>query len=40
MVLEEQVVLVSRAADATKHIAAHEFVDIGAETVNDLLLHK
>lgn len=36
MVLEKQVILVRRSADAPEDITPHEVVDVGTETVNNL----
>jgi hypothetical protein len=36
--LEKQVILVRRSADASEHITSHEAIDIRAETVDNLKL--
>lgn len=38
MVLEEQVVFVSRSANTTEDIAFHEVIDVRAEAVNDVVV--
>lgn len=36
VVLEEHIVLVRNTANATEHVASHEVVSVGAESINDL----